>query len=69
MLKSTLGGLPGVKSGSPEYLTAEDEEELANFVTRSASIGFGRTRKDGIALAQRILEICGFKKTSVSTGW
>ena len=48
--KSTLGDrisgrvLPGAKSGPPTYLTSEEEEELATFLSRAAQIGYARTR-------------------------
>ena len=62
--KSTLGNsisgcvLPGKKSGPSRYLTAEEEEELATFVTHCAAIGYGKTRR---ALVQRICESRGLK--------
>lgn len=72
--KSTLGDrisgrvLPGTKSGPHSYLTTEEEEELATFVTRCATIGYGKTRKDVLALVQRICASRGLCVT-VSSGW
>ena len=47
-------------------LTAE-EEELATFVTRAA-IGYGKTRRDVMALVQRICESRRLEVT-ISSGW
>ena len=72
--KSTLGDrisgrvLPGKKSGPQPYLSAEEEDELAMFVTRCASIGYGKTRKDVLALVQRIYSSRGLNIT-ISSGW
>ena len=49
--KSSLGDrvsgrvMPGSSSGPPRYLTAAEENELVLFLTRSAAIGFGKSRK------------------------
>ena len=57
---------PGAVSGLPKYLNTD--EELVKFLLRCASIGYPRSRKDVIALVQRINEsrrITGY----VTNGW
>ena len=72
--KSTLGDrisgrvLPGAKSGPNTYLTSEEEEELANFLCRTALVGHARTRKEVLAIVNRILSSRGNNK-EVSPGW
>ena len=72
--KSTLGDrisgrvLPGSKSGPDTHLTSEEEEELAGFLCRTALIGHARTRKEVLAIVNRILSSRG-KKKEVTPGW
>ena len=72
--KSTLGDrisgrvLPGSTSGPSTYLSAQEEKELTTFLCRSAAIGYGRTRKEVIAIVERVLSSRGVYKT-VSSGW
>ena len=72
--KSTLGDrvsgrvLPGVTSGRCTYLSHEEEEELVTFLCRTALIGHARTRKEVMAIVDRLLSSRG-KKTAVSPGW
>jgi len=60
--------LPGTKSGPPPYLNASEEQELVQFLTRSAAIGYGKSRKEVIALVQCIVDSKGIPRT-VSNGW
>ena len=72
--KSTLGDrisgrvLPGMTSGPARYLSQREEEELVTFLIRTSSIGYGRCRKEVIALVERILLARGERK-KVSNGW
>ena len=72
--KSTLGDrisgrvLPGAKSGPNTYLSSEEEEELVNFLCRTALVGHARTRKEVLAIVNRILSSRG-KNKDVSPGW
>ena len=72
--KSTLGDrisgkvLPGTKSGPLSYLTEKEEQELVTFLTRSSAIGYGRTRKEVIAIVERLLFSRGIHKY-VTNGW
>ena len=60
--------LPGAISGPPKYLSRNEEDELVRFVLRCASIGYARSRKELIALVQRIIESKGITK-HVTNGW
>ena len=72
--RSTLGDracgrvLPGAVSGPPKYLTTNEEEELVRFLLGCASIGYARSRKDVIAIVQRINESRGITNY-VTNGW
>ena len=56
------------ESGPKGYLTEEEEEELVTFVIQCVSIGNGKTLKDVLALAQRILS-SRRKEVSLTGGW
>ena len=60
--------IPGAKSGPPTYLNHSEEGELVQFLTRCAAIGYGKSRKEVIAIVQRVLDSKGMHKT-VSNGW
>ena len=51
--KSTLGDRV---SGKMPYLTPNEEDELVKFLLNCAAIGYGRSRKEVIAMVQGILE-------------
>ena len=55
-------------SGPPRYLSDNEENELAQFLQSCASIGYGRTKKDVLAIVQSVVESKGLK-VQVSTGW
>ena len=69
--KSSLGDrvsgrtVPGTKSGPPPYLNAMEEGEL---LSRCASIGYGKSRKEVLSLVQSVLDSKGVQKT-VTNGW
>ncbi len=71
--KSSLGDrvsgrvAPGATSGPPKYLTTGEENEV-QFLIRSAAIGYGKSRKEVIALVQSVLNSKGIAK-SVTNGW
>ena len=54
--------------GPPKYLSTEEEKELVMFLTRCASIGYAKTRKEVLGLVQRVLDSQGVPKT-VTNGW
>ena len=74
MPRATLGDrvsgrvIPGANSGPQRYLTTSGEIELVQFLTRAAAIGYGKTRKEVIALVQTVV---GEKYLSkmVTNGW
>ena len=72
--RSTLGDrvsgrvLPGAVSGPIKYLSTNEENELANFLERSAAMGYGKSVSDVLALVQRVLDTKQ-KGQTVSRGW
>ena len=58
----------GTRSGPDPYLTVEEEEELASFLIKCASIGYPHTRKHVLSLVQEILQHKGMT-VSVTNGW
>ena len=60
--KSTLGDrvsrrvIPGSTSGPEKYLTLNEERELVQFLTWVAAIGHGKSRKEVMAIAQRVVD-------------
>ena len=72
--KSTLADrasgrvLPGSTSGPQRYLSSQEENELVSFLCRSALVGYARTRKEVLAIVERVLSSRGADK-SVSSGW
>ena len=44
----------GVKSGPKQYLSAEEEIELAEFAFEAASVGCGQTRKQIMTMAENV---------------
>ena len=45
----------GVKSGSKNHLTVGEDASLVELLIGSASIGYAKSRKDALAIAQQIL--------------
>ena len=72
--KSTLGDrvsgrvLCGSTCGRNKYLTDEEEEDLATFIENCASVGYAKTRKQILALAERMLYVRGIE-IHLSDGW
>ena len=66
--RSTLGDhvsgrvIEGAHSGPSRYLTDEEEAELVHFL-------YARTKKDILAIVDRIVEAKGLKRCPVSHGW
>ena len=60
--------LPGSNSGPPRYLTTVEENELVQFLIRCSSIGYGKSRKEVLALVQHVLDNKNISST-VSGGW
>ena len=51
----------GSKCGPDLYLDLEEEEELPNFLVRSAGIGYPHTKKQVFALVQQMLNKKGIE--------
>ena len=72
--KSTLGDrasgriVPGRNSGPNRILNDEEETELVSFLRRCATVGYPKTRKDVMALVQRIAESRNLDR-QISNGW
>ena len=58
----------GATPGPNPYLTYKEEEELASFLIQTAKIGYPHTKKQVLALVQRIIESKGIE-ASISNGW
>ena len=55
------------KPGKKPYLSVEEEEELVSFFLKCAKIGYSHTRREALAIVQRILESKGIHP--VGDGW
>ena len=72
--KSSLGDRisgrvkPGAVSGPQKYLSTEEENELVRHLSRCASIGYAKSRKEVLTLVQRIIDSRGIQR-NVSSGW
>ena len=58
----------GASSGPEPYLTITEETELVQFLTKCASMGFARSKKQIFDIVDRVLESKG-KNVKVSNGW
>ena len=58
----------GEHSGPPRYLNDEEENELEDFLTGCASVGFARSRQQVIQLVQEAVSRKGLNAT-VTNGW
>ena len=72
--RSTLGDrisgrvVPGSTSGSPKYLSTQEEEELVQFLIDCASIGYPCGRLEVIAMVQYVCHERGIERV-VTHGW
>ena len=44
----------GTKPGPKPYLSGEEEKELSSFLKSRANVGYGKTRKDVLCIAQSV---------------
>ena len=58
----------GSKSGPKTYLTCEEENELVIFLIRCARVGYPHTKKEVLAIVQRVVDGKGIE-CEVSNGW
>lgn len=56
------------QSGPPKYLTNEEEEELEEFFSGCASVGFARSQQQVMELVQEVVNRKGYS-VHVSHGW
>ena len=71
-LRDRLSGrvVHGSKPGPKPYLTGSEEIELSNFIKESAKVGYGRTRKDIMIIAEHVVKDKGtLGKEQISQGW
>ena len=61
--------LPGAKCGAPTVLSLSEEQDLVEFLIRSASIGCERTRKEVINIVSCMLSNRDEKRQPVTNGW
>ena len=59
----------GATSGPPRYLNAEEEQELADFLSNCAKVGYARTRLQVLALVQNTVEKKGLDVRVTSGRW
>ena len=72
MLRDRLSGqvIHGTKPGPKPYLTGSEELELSSFIKESAKIGYGKTRRDVMIIAERVAKDKGIlRKERISQGW
>jgi hypothetical protein len=71
-LKDRISGqiTHGTKPGPKTYLNPQEEKQLAEFVMKCASVGYGKTRKDVLNIVEEIaIEKGILKKQKISDGW
>ena len=57
-------------AGPRPYLSAEEETELGTFLMNCASVGYGKTRKDVLLIAESVAkEKDILKKECITSGW
>ena len=67
-LKDRLSGR--VQHGRKPYLNAVEETELGDFLKSCASVGYGKTRKDVMHIAEAVATEKGvLRKDRISQGW
>ena len=60
----------GAKSGPTPYLTEEEDQELAGFLKQASRIGYGKTKKEVLAIVQKIVQKKGLTvKKFNGEGW
>ena len=51
----------GSKSGPQPYLTEDEEEELASFLKQASQVGYGKTKKEVLAIIQKMVQKKGHR--------
>ena len=71
-LKDRLSGkvVHGTKPGPKPYLNSTEEKELGTFLKECAGIGYGKTRRDVMHIAESVTKEKGvLKKAHKTHGW
>lgn len=71
-LKDRLSGRVkhGTKPGPSRYLSTEEEKELADHLVEVAKVGYGKTRKQVMTIAENVAkEKSMLRKKRISNGW
>ena len=71
-LRDRLSGrvIHGSKPGPKPYLSSSDELEMSSFIKESTRVGYGKTRKDVMIIAERVAKDKGtLRKERISQGW
>lgn len=71
-LKNRLSGrvVHGTKPGPKPYLDRNEEKELAEFLQRCSSMGYGKTRRDVLSITEACVSHKGtMRKQKISDGW
>ena len=71
-LKDRISGrvIHGTKPGPASYLNGDEEKDLAVFLKDCAAVGYGKTRRDVMNIAQSVAEEkCVLRGPRVSQGW
>jgi len=60
----------GIKLGPKPYLTKAEESKLAEFLEVTSSVGYGKTRKEVMGIAEATAQEKGLlRKNKISQGW
>ena len=71
-LKDRIGGrvVHGTKPGPASYLSGKEEKDLAVFLKDCAAVGYGKTRRDVMNIAQGVAKEKGLLRgVRISQGW
>lgn len=62
--------IDGTKPGRVSYLCADEEQELETYLTQANEVGYGKTRRDVKAIAEKVAAEKGVLRSShISDGW
>ena len=60
----------GTKPGPKPYLNVEEEDELGQFLKKCATVGFRKTRRDAMHIAETVVREKGnLRKEKITHGW
>ena len=60
----------GTRPGPKPYLNVGEEKELGQFLKKCATVGFGKTRRDAMDIAEVVVREKGnLKKEKITHGW